>query len=308
MLPPRITTAATSDSDVPSAAITAAITPIRASRSASVHSCRRPAPSSRACASSPGGRPWTAAAVSAMTNGRARIDCAMNTTRLVQIRWSDPSGACGRNSTNRNAPTSTGGMARLTFASTRSTCRPRNLPRPIASPIGRPITVATAVATTATWSVNPMTLNNVGFPCRIIGTALRISSQISRTSRRPEAELNRTRALLDHGERPDQDEDHRQQHERDRGRIRIVAGVVELLEQGARERLVASLEVAADDDHRPDLRDRGAERCDHRRDHADLRFGKREPPELDATGAERPGLVEEPGRKALDRRGGQGDD
>src|SRR5262249_6699240 len=253
MLPPRIAIAATSDSEVPSAAITAATTPIRASRSANVHSCRRPAPSDRAWSSSPAGSPCTAAAVSATTYGTARIVCPMNTARLVQIRFNEPSGAWGRNRMNRNTPTSTGGSARLTFASARRTLRPRKRPRPIASPIGKPVTGAIRVGTAATWRVKPITLKSVGFPCRIIGTACLSSSQISPISAGPEAQLHAARALLNDRQRPDQPDQQDQEHDRDRGRIRVMRRVVELLEERACESLVLALEVSADDHDRADF-------------------------------------------------------
>ena len=65
MLPPRMAIAATSDSDVPMAAMTAATMPTRASRVARIATSRRFAPSVRAWTSRPSGSPSIAAAVSA---------------------------------------------------------------------------------------------------------------------------------------------------------------------------------------------------------------------------------------------------
>ena len=178
MLPPTIAIAATSESADPSAAMIAAITPIRASRSASMNSCGRRAPSSRAWASSPAGNPWTAAAVSATMYGRARIVWATKTTRRVPISCSELSGAPPAHSKKSTAPTSAGGSARLALATAWAVRRPRKRPSPIASPIGSPITVAIAVDTAATCSVNQMMLSSVGLPCTIIGTASLSSSQM----------------------------------------------------------------------------------------------------------------------------------
>ena len=135
-------TAPTSAIVAPSAAITAAITPIFASRSANKPSWMRPAPSARAWSSSPGGRPWIAAGVRATMYGSASTACAMYTAVSVNSIRSEPSAPCGSTSSSTAIPTTTDGSARLALASSWSVRRPRKRPSPRASPIGRPITRA----------------------------------------------------------------------------------------------------------------------------------------------------------------------
>ena len=76
MLPPTSTTAPTSDSAEPIAAIVAASTPTRASRNASAATRTREAPSARAWSRRPTGTAWIAAALRAATTGRASSDWA----------------------------------------------------------------------------------------------------------------------------------------------------------------------------------------------------------------------------------------
>ena len=88
----------------------------------------------------------------------------------------------------------------------------------------------------------------------------------------------------------------------------VVGVVVDLLDDRARERLVVVLDVAADDDDRRDLGERRADRGDHGHEDADLRLAQCQQRELASPGAEHPGLLEQAGGEALDRRGDERDD
>src|SRR5262249_51887476 len=147
--------------------------------------------------------------------------------------------------------------------------RPRNRPSPIARPIGSPMTLAAAVAMAATWSVNQMTLNSVGFPWMIRGTAALISSQIRCMSCPPEAESEPARRLLQEGEGAEQRQDQPEEDETRGDLLGIAAVVLDLGEQCASEGLVLADRVGADDHDGTHLRDGGPERGDHRGDDAD---------------------------------------
>ena len=79
-----------------------------------------------------------------------------------------------RSSRSRPIPTTTDGSARLALARSWSVRRPRNRPSPSASPIGRPITRATEVETSATRIVTHSRPMMYGLPCVISGIAPRI--------------------------------------------------------------------------------------------------------------------------------------
>ena len=149
-----MTTAPTSESVAPSAAITAAITPILASRSASAHELQ-PARAERArlARAAPAAAPGSPPAVSATMYGQRedRLRDVDGVERELDVQRAER--ALRENS--RNSTSADDHRRQRRGSRWRGSCsarRPRKRPSPSASPIGSPITSATAVEISATRS------------------------------------------------------------------------------------------------------------------------------------------------------------
>ena len=170
MLPPTRTTAPTSDSAEPTAAI-----------------ARRQEPDPRLAQRErrhlhPAGAERARLVEQARRHGLDRRGGERDDDRQREQRLRDedaldgeeqvhrPSGASGNISSASTSPTTTGGRPSPALASDERDPRPRNRPSPSASPIGSPSTSAIAVETSATFSVTQMTCGRYGSPWTIRST------------------------------------------------------------------------------------------------------------------------------------------